>query len=342
MENKESKKEPRDKRNLYLAREGVITAGSEAAKHLSKADLQKREKAETEKKAKLKNPNYFVSTTRLCARNLPLSSTEKELEKIFSTSGAVKGGKPALVKKVLIMRSKDRMDGSGKGRALGFGFIEFATHKEALTALRQTNNNPEIFGSNRRPIVEFSIENSLALKAKQQRMSRSKNKEKPRIEEEGEAKTNKQRRIEKTLRRKEKRKLKKVNKKNAESKTEASTSAAEENKTFRPKKPNSGENTLKKKKKQFSSKKQQNSLKNESEKPPLIRTKDAKSLKSFQKPNKPEKMEQANQSFAGRKNSKRKAAVMKEEVEFNAIVQKYKNKLFGDSGSVAKRSRWFE
>ena len=57
-------KNTRDKRNLYLAKEGLITPGSEAAQGLSKADLVKRQKAEAEKKAKLENPNNFVSTTR--------------------------------------------------------------------------------------------------------------------------------------------------------------------------------------------------------------------------------------------------------------------------------------
>ena len=53
-----------DKRNLYLAKEGLILPGSIAAQGLSKSDLLKRQKAETEKKAKLENPNFFVSTIR--------------------------------------------------------------------------------------------------------------------------------------------------------------------------------------------------------------------------------------------------------------------------------------
>ena len=59
-----TKKAPRDKRNLYLAKEGVIMPGSDAALGLSKSDLQKRQKAEEEKKAKLKMPHYIVSQTR--------------------------------------------------------------------------------------------------------------------------------------------------------------------------------------------------------------------------------------------------------------------------------------
>ena len=58
------KKEPADKRNLYLAREGVIRPESDAAKDLSKGDLMKRQKAEAEKRTKLANPNNFVSDTR--------------------------------------------------------------------------------------------------------------------------------------------------------------------------------------------------------------------------------------------------------------------------------------
>lgn len=60
----EGNRETRDKRNLYLAKEGLILPGSTAAQGLSKADLLKRQKAEKEKKVKLENPNYFVSQTR--------------------------------------------------------------------------------------------------------------------------------------------------------------------------------------------------------------------------------------------------------------------------------------
>lgn len=60
----EGNREAKDKCNLYLAKEGLILPGSIAAQGLSKADLLKRKKAETEKKAKLENPNYFVSKTR--------------------------------------------------------------------------------------------------------------------------------------------------------------------------------------------------------------------------------------------------------------------------------------
>ena len=60
----EAKNENKDKRNLYLATEGLIYPGSTAAEGLSQSDLTRRQKAEREKKAKLADPNYFVSSTR--------------------------------------------------------------------------------------------------------------------------------------------------------------------------------------------------------------------------------------------------------------------------------------
>ena len=56
----------------------VIIEGSEAAKDLSKADLAKRMKAYSEKKAKWAKPHYFVSRTRLCVRNLPMDLHGRE------------------------------------------------------------------------------------------------------------------------------------------------------------------------------------------------------------------------------------------------------------------------
>ena len=73
-----STKTPRDKRNLYLAKEGAILPGSEAAAGLSKGDLQKRQKAEAEKKAKLKMPRYIVSKTRWDRINLLLYQSCKK------------------------------------------------------------------------------------------------------------------------------------------------------------------------------------------------------------------------------------------------------------------------
>ena len=72
-----------DKRNLYLAKEGTIDLQSQEAKLLSKSELVKRQRAASEKKAKLANPNYFVSKTRVCIRNLAASVAEKQLRDVL-------------------------------------------------------------------------------------------------------------------------------------------------------------------------------------------------------------------------------------------------------------------
>lgn len=70
------------------------------------------------------------------------------------------------------MRDRSNLDAEGKGRSLGFAFINFMQHEHALKALREINNNPKIFSEVRRPIVEFSLENKLAVMQQEQRRNR--------------------------------------------------------------------------------------------------------------------------------------------------------------------------
>nr|AAW26989.1 SJCHGC08814 protein [Schistosoma japonicum] len=59
-------------------------------------------------------------------------------------------------------------------RSLGYGFVAFNNHEDALNVLHGLNNNPNAFPpSNRRPIVEFSLENIKALQLKQRRAEKS-------------------------------------------------------------------------------------------------------------------------------------------------------------------------
>ena len=91
---------------------------------------------------------------------------------------------------------------------MGYGFIEFTNHKDALAVLRVTNNNPAIFGPDRRPIVDFSIENSLVLKAKQRHVEKAQHKQQQSVDEHAhdeQPKTNKERRLERNQKRREKR-----------------------------------------------------------------------------------------------------------------------------------------
>merc|ERR1712179_834314 len=71
----------------------------------------------------------------------------------------------------------------GKVKSKEFGFVTFENHEDALVALRNVNNNPNTFTAERRPIVEFSIENRKALLARQKRLEKSREKN-PNISEE--------------------------------------------------------------------------------------------------------------------------------------------------------------
>ncbi|KAF7492853.1 RNA-binding protein 28 [Sarcoptes scabiei] len=96
----EKKFKNKDKRNLYLAKEGLIYPDSPAAVGVSQNDLKKR----------------------------------------------------------LMLEEKKR-----------FAFVEFSEHIHALKTLRILNNNPAVFTKEKRPIVEFSIENKVALNLKKYR-----------------------------------------------------------------------------------------------------------------------------------------------------------------------------
>eukprot|EP00953_Heterococcus_sp_UTEX-ZZ885_P011221 6500-Heterococcus_DN1.PRE.4 len=73
----------KDKRNLYLANEGLLIETEEAAQDTPKADMEKRAAARADKKQKLKNPLFFISPHRLSVRNLSRTVTDATLKKLF-------------------------------------------------------------------------------------------------------------------------------------------------------------------------------------------------------------------------------------------------------------------
>ena len=85
----------KDKRNLYLAKEGLIYPNSPAAVGVSQADLKKRLQLEEAKRRLLQNLHYFISDRRLCVHNLPPSVTDAKLRAIFQN--AVKKDKSAKI-----------------------------------------------------------------------------------------------------------------------------------------------------------------------------------------------------------------------------------------------------
>ncbi|KAM4618578.1 RNA-binding protein 28 isoform 2-T2 [Polymixia lowei] len=159
-------------RNLYLAREGLIRAGTKAAEGVPEADMIKRTRFEEVKRAKLRDIKVFVSKTRLCVHNLPKSVDNNKLKSLCLQ--AVKGSKGVRVTECRVMYDKKPEKGKALGQSLGYGFVQFQHHEHALNTLRHLNNNPDIFGSHKRPIVEFSLEDGRKLKIKEIRQQKNK------------------------------------------------------------------------------------------------------------------------------------------------------------------------
>lgn len=150
----------RDKRNLYLSKEGLIYPDSPAAQNLSAEDLKKRLTLSQNKKKQLENLHFFVSKNRLCFHNLPQNYKDEDLRKLCLR--VLRGEKDVQILFCKIMRNKDKTTNQFS-TSKGFGFVSFSTHRHALRVLRALNNSPTTFTKERRPIVEFTVENMNAL-----------------------------------------------------------------------------------------------------------------------------------------------------------------------------------
>ncbi|MCP9261295.1 RNA-binding protein 28 [Dirofilaria immitis] len=157
IEKEKLSKKPKDKRNLFLLRAGFIRPGTTSAAGMS------------EKMPKNVHV-WFVSPTRLVVHNLPKSLTDKA----FRSMCFIAAGNPdAKITECRIWRDKSKLDASKEALSRGFGFVNFSSHQDALSAMRHLNNNPDIFTKEKRPIVEFSIENLVALRLRESRMKKS-------------------------------------------------------------------------------------------------------------------------------------------------------------------------
>ena len=160
------KEKSADKRNLYLAKEGRIVEGSAAWEEMSISDRNKRLRAAKEAKMKLKSPNYHVSSTRLNVRNVPRAWDEKKLKQLFVEAVTRRAvlARPK-VKQVKILRE----GGQKSGKSKGIAFVDFTETEHSICALRELNNNPNIWGSDQRPIIEFAIDDIKILKKREAR-----------------------------------------------------------------------------------------------------------------------------------------------------------------------------
>uniref|UniRef100_A0A8D2AYH0 RNA-binding protein 28 n=1 Tax=Sciurus vulgaris TaxID=55149 RepID=A0A8D2AYH0_SCIVU len=327
-------KKPTGTRNLYLAREGLIRAGTKAAEGVSAADMAKRERFELLKHQKLKDQNIFVSRTRLCLHNLPKAVDDKWLRKLLLN--ATKGEKGVRIKECRVMRDLKGVHGKTKGQSLGYAFAEFQEHEHALRALRHINNNPEIFGTQKRPIVEFSLEDRRKLKMKELRIQRSLQKmslkpttSKPQREQKEPGKDKQQSAAQTHTQEQRKKPPAQKGKSDSTSWTGFQTKAEVEQVEL----PDG--------------KKRRKVLVLPSHRGPKIRLRDKGKVKSLP-PKKPKpqinQWKQEKKKLSSKQVPRKKAKENKAEIRFNQLVEQYKQKLLGPStgAPLAKRSKWFD
>nr|XP_002752086.3 RNA-binding protein 28 isoform X1 [Callithrix jacchus]XP_009001366.3 RNA-binding protein 28 isoform X1 [Callithrix jacchus] len=326
-------KKPTGTRNLYLAREGLIRAGTKAAEGVSAADMAKRERFELLKHQKLKDQNIFVSRTRLCLHNLPKAVDDKQLRKLLLS--ATRGEKGVRIKECRVMRDLKGAHGNMKGQSLGYAFAEFQEHEHALKALRHINNNPEIFGPQKRPVVEFSLEDRRKLKMKELRIQRSLQKMrskpatvKPQKGQPEPAKDQQQKAAHHHTEQQRKALPEQKRKTGSTSWTGFQTKAEVEQVEL----PDG--------------KRRRKVLALPSHQGPKIRLRDKGKVKPVH-PKKPKpqisQWKQEKQQLASKQVS-RKTKGNKSETRFNQLVEQYKQKLLGPSkgAPLAKRSKWFD
>lgn len=260
----------------------------------------------------------YSTCCRLCFRNLPLNMDEKKLSEVLRT---VCDGKPKTVRKVRIMRNMDRLNSSGVGRSKGFGFAEFLTHEDALDVLRATNNNPDIFGRDRRPIVEFAIENGLILKRLEQRKAKNLKKVKESNREVDPGQKRRKREKGENGRKRLKKSEIATSVDNYSNATATDCSSAKSNGQLERALNVSKVNGFK----------SRQGRKNKAKNKEKVLTSKTQNVNA----------EGNNEMPKSRAKRKREAKLDKEDEKFNEIVEKYKTKLFGENTKQLKSSRWF-
>lgn len=210
----------KDKRHLFLLSEGTIAVGSPLYNLLPAPEIKMREASVKQRQTMVKsNPSLSLSLTRLAIRNLPRHIDSKGLKELarkavvgFATDvkeghrqplardEIARGGQQdreaeqlrrakgkGVVKQAKVVFETDKgtkVDESSEGgKSRGYGFIEYWSHRWALTALRWLNGHAvQNGGKTNRLIVEFAIENANVVARRKANEERSRNPRPPRHE----------------------------------------------------------------------------------------------------------------------------------------------------------------
>ncbi|KAL4435734.1 hypothetical protein ABPG74_018285 [Tetrahymena malaccensis] len=169
------------KRNIHLAKLGIF----EEEKSMTNEEKEKRRIHLQEKLNKLKNPNNYVSSTRIALMNIPKEEFQEEDIKLYAQAAFVKEhGQEYLkkqnpIKQVLLLRDKNKLDKEGIPKSRGIAFIEFNSHEQALSFLEYCVKDKLNFEKKykKTPIIEFSIEDARKMAKKNKLLEKVKQKQ---------------------------------------------------------------------------------------------------------------------------------------------------------------------
>ncbi|CAA7028282.1 unnamed protein product [Microthlaspi erraticum] len=168
-----TKEKNRDHRNINLAEEGLILDGTPAAEGVSAEDMNRRRTLHHKKMKKLESPNFHVSKTRLIIYNVPKSMKENQLRVILVKAVISRATKQKpTIRQIKFLKDQKKGKVDTKNHSRGVAFVEFTQHEHALVALRVLNNNPETFGSQHRPVIEFALDDVRTLKKRNEMQQR--------------------------------------------------------------------------------------------------------------------------------------------------------------------------
>lgn len=187
-----------DKRNLAMIRVGLVGTDDFVHGPVGDKDMENRVRLFREKQdAVKKNPNLFVSKTRMCVRNLDRRMNEKSLAEFCTSftndwkttlSGEERkdASQQKLVYQFKILKDKGKTDQEGKPKNSGIGFIEVTNPSLAMYYINNMNN---FIMNKKRPrglIIDFALEDHRKLLKRNQKLESVQKKLKvARLEEEG-------------------------------------------------------------------------------------------------------------------------------------------------------------
>eukprot|EP00927_Polykrikos_kofoidii_P043965 TRINITY_DN3806_c0_g1_i1.p1 TRINITY_DN3806_c0_g1~~TRINITY_DN3806_c0_g1_i1.p1 ORF type:complete len:935 (+),score=226.72 TRINITY_DN3806_c0_g1_i1:190-2994(+) len=192
-----------DKRQwMHLLNLGRISERCQGWDNLSNSEKRQRAASIKERKFRVNNPNFLIDPLRLSVRNLPRyvdavklrEAVVKHLGDKFSPEDASRKTKmhegQSRIAKISLVRDDDRRGEKGERRSKGYGFIAFKDNPSALKVLELLNDNPEVFGGGKRPIVEFAIEDKRKLRMQDELFRKHGHKLKPELKGGADSKDN--------------------------------------------------------------------------------------------------------------------------------------------------------